>query len=48
MKTDNLKNEQQCVIHDVINSFNTFIATVIGGTIGLIIGIIGMVMLNYL
>jgi hypothetical protein len=45
---ENTKNEQQCDIHDVINSFNTFIATVIGGTIGLTIGIVGMVILNYL
>jgi hypothetical protein len=48
MGNDNLKQEKQCAIHDVINSFNTFIATVIGGTIGLTVGIIGIVILNCL
>ena len=42
-----MKNEK-LNISVVINSFNTFIATVIGGTIGLSIGIIGMIILNCL
>ncbi len=43
-----MKNEKQPAIEDVINSFNTFLATVIGGTIGLTFGVIGIVILNFL
>ena len=40
--------EAQCVIENVIGSFNTLISTVIGGSIGLCIGLIGIVFLNCL
>lgn len=38
--------EAQFALQNVIGSFNALIATVIGGTIGLSIGIVGIFILN--
>ena len=40
--------EAQFALQNVIGSFNTLIATVIGGVIGLTIGIVGIFILNCL
>tara|TARA_R110000796_G_scaffold184062_1_gene300647 strand:+ start:3566 stop:3718 length:153 start_codon:yes stop_codon:yes gene_type:complete len=47
-KTERTKEQKALDIADVISSFNTLIATVIGGTIGLLIGAGGVFILNCL